>query len=68
MGSENLLVIMWPESFGGFTFDLDPFLPRPIMVLEIYTYNTYIYNAYGSLKLVLEVCDVFIYLFGVLRL
>ena len=26
------------------------------MVLD--TYNTYIYNAYGSLKLVLEVCDV----------
>ena len=26
LGSKNLLVIMWPESFGGFTLDSGPFL------------------------------------------
>ena len=26
LGSENLLVVMWPESFGRFTFDLGPLL------------------------------------------
>ena len=54
MGSENLLVIMWPESFGGFTFDLAPPPSSPIMLLD--TNNTY--NVYGTLKFVLEVCDV----------
>ena len=47
--SQKLLAIMWPESFCGFTFDLGP--SSRIMVLD--TYNTY-----GSLRLVLEVCDM----------
>ena len=41
---------MWPESFGGFTFDLGPLLQALLWSL--------IYNAYGTLKLLLEVFDV----------
>ena len=54
LGSENLLVIMWPESFGGFTFDLGPLFQALLWSL--------MYNAYGTLKLVSEVFDVKTYL------
>ena len=47
LGSENLLVIMWPESFGAFTFDLGPLFQALLWSL--------MYNAYGTLKLVSEV-------------
>ena len=49
-GCENLLVIMQPESFGGFTFNLGPLLQALLWSL--------ILRMSMAPLLVLEVCDV----------